>query len=225
MNKYFIDDDMGLSVNQIAMQKKNNFYFYMAFSFIYDDVVRKNKDIGGELRGAMLSGRLPKKDLLTGINSNHMAEKIKFLVLALSDPNHKENIEIFKSSFFYNNVLKCLTMGFSVDSDNKWINFKRTANFESSFVGKNSYDIALICQREDISSPLGLDFTKLIDTIIKTDENGNYYLDGSMSVEDEVEVAEAVELQLKAFQTNERFCRNCINPKSSYLDGDYNEIY
>ena len=212
-NPYFIEDNGGLSQSQVSMMKKNNFYLYRALSHLYRTVNSNNSNtkIGGPYRTALISGELPKNDNVTGIDTNNLAAKLKFLVLALSDNNHPEYKEAFKNSFLYSNILETLCYGYTTDSDLAWKYYTQTDDVEDSFKNKSSYDAALVCQRDDPKSPLGLDFSKLIDSFVKTDKNGNFYLENDYNVDEELAMTDAVKTQLETLKNNSRFCDNYNN--------------
>ncbi len=218
MNPYYRESNKGLSQTQISNIKKNNFYLYRALNHLVASIEKGKEELGGNYRGLLLSGELPKNDKLTGVSSNRLAEKLKYLVIAISDKNHPENLEKFKNSYFYKNVLLPINLGYTADVDAGWNNFQKSNNVETAFKNKSAYDAALICQRDDLNAPIGFDFSKAIDSIVKTDKDGTFYLDSTTLIEDEVSISEAVNAQLDNLQGNKRFSENYNNPMISYDD-------
>ncbi len=222
-NPYFIDGNGGLSKEQLANMKLNNFYLYKALNQILKSVRTNDAKIGGPLRASLLTGELKKSDALTGVDTNRLGEKLKFLVIELSDKNHPEKLEAFKKSYLYNTVIEPLSSGYILDEDRKWSNYKHTSNYEQAFKNKNALDAALTCQREDEKAPLGLDFSKIIDSFVKTDEKGNFYLEDSYTIEEEIAMGEAVNEQLKTFKNNSRFKANYSNPKAASSENEFED--
>lgn len=225
-NKYFIDGNGGLQGEQLANMKLNNYYLFRALSHLCKTAIdEKSTDkIGGPFRAALLSGELQRSDSQTGMDTNDLAGKLKFLVVALSDKSHPENIEKFKKSFLCQSVLKPLMRGDSIDDPaNEWKNFKHTSNYDAKFKNKKAIDAAIICKRDDATAPLGIDFSKVIDSFVKTDKNGNYYLDDNYAIDDEIAMTDAVNKELKSLKNNKRFKDSYANPNQSSLE-DENDI-
>ncbi|MCI8555407.1 MAG: hypothetical protein HFI85_02410 [Clostridia bacterium] len=220
-NPYFIDGNLGLNDKQVALAKQNNYYLFKALNQIYKTARDNDAKIGGALRAALLGGELKNSDSATGVDTNGLGGKLKFLTISLSDP---KKLEQFKNSFFYNNILKALAAGAILDDNKTWPNYKHTSNYEQTFKNKSSVEAAIVCQREDLKAPLGLDYSKLIDSIVKTDENGNYYLEDSYTVEEEIAMDEAISTQIKSLKNNERFKRNYYNPKEKEAELDDEDI-
>lgn len=211
-NKYYIEDNAGLTGEKLANMKKNNYYLYRAFTNLYKSVEDKNPKIGGPFRPALLAGELQRSDAQTGFNTNNLAAKLKYLTIQLSDP---ANVAKFKKSFLYQNILEPMSCGTQAEVDDQWLNFKHTNNYDPVFKNKSSLDAALICQRDDQNAPFGLDFSKLIDTFVQTDKYGNYYLEDKYTIEDEIAGDEAMHRQLKSLKSNARFKESYANPKAT----------
>ncbi len=205
-NKFFIDNNDDYSKEQLNKIKANNMYIVKALAQLRSSVRKNDSIIGGNMRPYLLKGKLQYSDSVTGIDTNDFAGKLKFLTIALNDKSHPENIEVFKNSLLNEVVTKSLVSGnYLDDSLEFWDNFK---NISTSKKKTSIIDFVLETQRNDLTAPIGLDFSKIIDTLVKTDENGNYYIENSYSMEDETEIAEAVQLQLHAFQDHPKFKEN-----------------
>ena len=218
-NKYYIKDNAGLTGEKLANMKKNNYYVYRALTNIYKSVEDNNPKIGGPFRSALLAGELQRSDTQTGFNTNNLGAKLKYLVASLNDP---ASVAKFKKSFLYQNILEPMSCGTQAEVDDQWLNFKHTNGYDPAFKNKSSLDAALICQRDDMTAPFGLDFSKLIDTFVQTDRNGNYYLEDKYTIEEEIAGDEAMHAQLKSLKSNERFKASYLNPKetTNYLEDD-----
>lgn len=217
-NKFYIEDNAGLTGEKLIGMKQNNYYLYRALTNLYKTVKEGNPKIGGVFRPALLSGELQKSDAQTGFNTNHLAEKLKFLVMSLQEP---ANLATFKKSFLYLNVLKPMSCGsVNLEPDEQWFNFKHVKNFDDVFKNKSALDAALLCQRDDKSVPLGLDFSKLIDTFVQTDKYGNYYLEDKASTEDEMAGYAAMKEYLQVMKKNPRFRKNYENEKENENDDE-----
>ena len=212
MNEYYINGNGGFK-STLPHIHKNNYYVIKALNHLaFSSRDGKYDEIGGAFRTPLLSGQLPKSDKITGFNTNRLAEKLQFLVLQLSDRRHPENLVKFRNSFFYTSVLAPLFNGFVIDEDQAWENYQLNKNCEDALRGKNPIEGAFLCKYENYSSPIGLDFSKLIDTIVKTDKNGRFFLDDNVSTEDQLKITNAIQLQLDEFKENARFASNFKNP-------------
>lgn len=221
-SKYYIDGNLRLTTEQISFVKKNHIYVTKALNQIYSSVRKNSADIGGAFRSALLLGNLPKSDKLTGVNTNRLGEKLQYLTIALGDKNHPENKEIYQNSFLLQNILIPLYAGYIVDPDKKWDNYRRTNECEQVFDNKNSFDAAAFCQRDDVNTPIGLDDSKLIDAIVKTNARGDFYLDNTTSLEDEMEMVDALKKELNALKKHSRFCACFKNP---FISDDEDDLF
>lgn len=207
-NKYYIEGNAGLYGEKLINMKKNCYYLYRALVTLYKTVKDGNPTIGGPFRPALLTGELQREDNLTGFNSNHLGTKLKFLTTSL---NKFENCNLFKTSLLYKS-LKALACGTQIDVNAQWVRYQLTADGKINFKDKNALDGALICQRDDLNAPLGLNFSKLIDLFVQTDGYDNYYLEDKYTFEEEADVAQAISAQLKTMKENKRFQANFFNP-------------
>ena len=220
-NKYFIDSNENYQQRQVCMMKKNYYYVVRAFSAIIGSLNNTNSLVGGDYRPALLAGKLPKTDDVSDVNTNNLGEKLKFLTIALSDKRHPENVNTFKESAIYKIILTHLFSGCITDVDQQWDNFVLKNSQDSPFKDKNALTAALICQRDSTNSPIGLDFSKLIDTLVQTDKNGNYFLSNDIDINDEIALTEAVKMYLTMLKSNKRFTENYQNPKlGAFSDED-----
>ncbi len=211
---YFISSHEDLTPKQVACMKENNNYLYRAFNQLYTSIEKGDpKKIGGSFRNLLLSGRLPKNDDESGIDTNGLAKKLKALVIALSDENHPENLETFKQSYFFTNILYPIVCGFSIDSQQIWKNYKQVENPDPELKDKKPYDGVLYCIKNDKYSPIGLNIAKAIDTIVKVKEDG-IYVEENYTLDQELELEEAVNSQVKIMKNNGRFKKNYIDPES-----------
>ncbi len=208
-NKFFIDNNKDYTKEQLTKIKANNYFIIRALSVLHTSIRDNNPIIGGPFRPVLIKGKPQYADSLTGMDTNDLAGKLKFLTLALNDKDHPENIEIFKNSFLNKSVLKPLLLGNYYDSDNLnfWSDYKNVST-NSKIKNLTVIDYSYYLQKNDLNTPIGLDFSKIIDTLVKTDKNGNYYLENSYSIEDEVEITEAVNLQLHSFQDHPKLKDN-----------------
>ncbi len=226
-NKYFINDNKNLTKKQLARAKANNFYLFNAMAKLRSSVRKGQKRIGGPLRSAMLGGKLQFDDEYTGLDSNDLGGKIKFLITSIGDDKHPENLKMFKESFFYTVFLKKIVTGQDFDNDLKnWPLYKNISTNEEVKT-KSAFGFACMLVKDDMSLPLGFDFSKVIDTIVQTDENGNYYLEDNCSSEDELAITEALNYQISILQNHPEFEKNFVYTEKEnelYDFEDENEI-
>ncbi len=215
-NKYLIYDSDKLTERQLTFAKANSFYLFHAMAKLRSSVRKGDKIIGGVLHSPMIGGKLQYDDIYTGLNTNDLGGKIKFLVEALSDEKHPENLEMFKKSFFYTVFLKKIVTGAYYDNDLvNWPMYKNVSNDEN-IKKRSAFGFAMEVMKDDMSLPLGVDFSKVIDIIVQTDKNGNYYLEENCSNEDKLAIAEAVNLFFSILQNHPRFGMHFINPEEYY---------
>lgn len=213
-NPYYIEKRLDLTSKQLVYAKQNNYYIFKALNFIFGSVETNEAKVGGPYRAPILTGNLRNDDSLTGIDSNGLGKKLKFLTIALGNPKY---VEQFKKSFLHE-VLLYLFSGSLTDPDSEWRSYLRTPDCEELFKNKGCLESAIICNRDNINSPLGIDFSKIIDIFVKTDKNGNFYLDDKYSAEEEVFVTEAVDREIKTLKSNDRFRNSFINPNCPQTD-------
>lgn len=225
-NKFFIDGNKNLTKKQLIRAKANSFYLFNAFAAMRTSIREGKKRIGGELRFALLSGKLQFDDNVTGIDTNKLAEKIKFLTMSISDQKHPENLKKFKDSFFYSVFLKRLLTGKDFDNNLKnWPKFKNISTDEK-YKDKTAIAFSFDLVQEDLNLPLGLDFSKIIDTIVQTDKDGNYYLEDTCSAEDEIAISEALNYQLSLLQNHPKFKENFeYTEKEDEIDDENDDDY
>lgn len=162
----------------------------------------------------ILAGNPARKDNITGYNSNNLGEKVKFLVLALSDKNHPENMQKVKNSFFVQSIMMPLFTGsFAVEgSEDRWELYQKTTN-DPYFKNMNAINAATKCYLNDPEVPVGIDMSTLIDGLVGTDSNGNYYL---ISDIDDLKVKEnmvaAMKEHINLLKSNKKFKANYNNP-------------
>ena len=131
--------------------------------------------------------------------------------MQLSDKRHPENIVNFRNSFLYNSILCPLFDGYTADKDQAWNNYKFNENGEQALKNKTPVEAAIYCLCEDYNSPLGLNWAVLIDTFVKTDKNGNFYLEDDVSIDEEMKINKAMQQQLKDLRSNKRFTASFTN--------------
>lgn len=209
-NKYYIADNAGLRGIQLINMKKNNYYLYRAFVGIYKSVVDKNPKIGGFYRPQILAGELLRTDEETGFNTDNLALKLRFLVVSLRE---EINVRKFRYSFLALRAIEPMYYGTLDNPKDQWYYYKPTADCLPAFKDKSSFVAALLCQRNDDNAPLGLNFSKLIDTLVQTDGNGNYYIDGTSDPMDYINMGKAVAAQLAAMKSHPKFKSSFYNPE------------
>ena len=166
----------------------------------------------------IIAGNLANSDKVTGFNTKKLGEKVKFLVKALADKNHPENLEVYKNSFFVKSILEPLFHGdfsFSTTAqeiDDRWELYKKVGN-DPELDENKIMNSAMKCYIDDEKAPVGLDLSTLIDCIVKEDKFGNYQLVGDFDDLDMKENAiEAVKEFIELLKTNPRFKSNFTNP-------------
>lgn len=171
-NPYYIDNDSGLTKEQRIMIKENNYYL----SFIFHTIILnegKTDKLPPAYRKKILQGQLYYPDNKTGVNSNNLGEKLKALFIALDKP---ENRELFRKSYVAL-ALQTLITGKTIESEENWADYKSTPNCPSDLKNKKAiFQAAFACYRNDDHTPVGINMSKLIDSIVIKDEKGKYVL-------------------------------------------------
>ncbi len=181
-NPFLFDKDFAkkenLSKNQILYIKNNNIIIYTLLSNIFakkGELSQAKAALPEHIMQA-LSGELRYTDSDTGYNTNDLGGKFKFLLLEL-DKNPKAR-EIFNNSYFTKS-LKSLFIGNAWKGcKTSWANYKMkdhvklpeyVAPSDSAIVG--ALNIYLYNGEE-----IGIDMSKVIDTIVGVDKDGKYCL-------------------------------------------------
>ena len=210
-NKYYIDDKGSLTDEQVRMVKRNYIHVAKALNRLYFAALRNNLDnLDNTYKPFLLSGNLDFGDNETGLDTNDLAIKLRFLTISLSE--NPKNVEKFRNSLLYNGILTPLYAGDVGNPNKQWINYKNTMMDNRLINNNNPFIGALICNKLEPNAPIGLDYSKIIDSFVKVDEYGKYYLSDKNNIQDEVEMLEAVKQYLKDLKSNEIFRKNYKNP-------------
>lgn len=210
-NPFYISQEecarRGYTQQQVKMLKENNQYWWRIVSKL---ILTKGdtRIIKPAYRRQILSGELYNSDKKLGIDTNGLGEKLKALFIALDD---KDNREKFLNSYFYT---ACYNMASgtanSSDITEKWANFAPSANCEDCFKGREAIDSALTIYKGDVNSPIGIDISKFIDSIVKKDEDGRYNIVDTTAAEGE-KLCNAVNQHVKDLKASDRFKKNFVN--------------
>lgn len=210
-NPFLFDKDFAkkenLTKNQILYIKNNNIIIYTLLSniFVKKGELSQAKAILPEHIMQALSGELRYTDSDTGYNTNDLGGKFKFLLLEL-DKNPKAR-EIFNNSYFTKS-LKSLFIGNAwKGSKTSWSKYKMkddaklpeyVAPTDSAIVG--ALNIYLYNGEE-----IGIDMSKVIDTIIGVDKDGKYCLKPVDDLETINYLSSAVTEQTRILKTSPIF--------------------
>lgn len=165
---------------RLRMVKLNNKFLFTLFSAMRTSQSREefmSSKIYQKYKNTFLTGSLYKNDNLTGFNTKNLGEKIKFLVMAFCDESHPENMKKIQNSTFLKDILPILYHGGipnqNADSDERWELYRHTTS-NQKYKNLSPLNGAVSCYVNDPSLPVGIDFSTLIDGIVKQDRYGNY---------------------------------------------------
>lgn len=176
-NKYFIDKEASsrLSPEQLRAAKINNQYLMAVFTKLVGSEGNNVEDaFGQDYLTCILDNKLPKSDAETGVPSYNLGAKLCFLAKTLK--NNADARVKFQNSFFFQliEVFRRGTTDYS--SREHWENYQYTSNCPERYRVKTPFAIAVLCHARDTSTPIGINFCTLIDSLIGIDRNGNYYI-------------------------------------------------
>ncbi|MBE7074328.1 MAG: hypothetical protein E7379_04500 [Clostridiales bacterium] len=219
-NRYYLDkeDCKKLTIQQLRAYKYNNQFLISVFSLLNDSDGRNPEDALGFKLPCILENKLPKPDSETGIPSNNLGAKINFLIQTLK--NSEADRQKFVNSFFYQ-AIEILRRG-SLDYTDGWDTYKISSKCPDLHKDKNPFTLAILSHSKTNELPIGLDFTKLIDSLIGTDKNGKYYIrtDFDKMSSNAREINLACEAYLKMIKTNPMFNTYCEK-----IDESASELY
>lgn len=148
------------------------------------------------------------KETAFSANINGCKEKMHFLIEALKNP---DNRDIFECSPLKAFLLMPYAEGYTrvEDKDKNWLNYKPGENCEVRLATLEPFVAATVCERENRKTNIGLDFTVVLDCLIKKDpKTGKFYLTDEMSAETKSQLLDATERQLQVLRANPRFNEN-----------------
>ena len=225
-NPYFSSDNKDFASSKSGMQtvenvkniKLNNQYLLSIFSAMRTAKTKEqfmNNPIYKNYKNTILAGELYKKDTVTGFNTKKLGEKVKFLVLAFCDESHPENIQKIQQSYFMTDVLLHIFHGgflnAETNSDERWELYEKV---DPAVAKSSALNAALSYYVNDPTIPVGLDFSTIIDTIVKEDRYGNFEL---VSQVNDLKVNEDIVMAVKAYiallKSSKKFKANYRNPK------------
>lgn len=210
----FIFDEPIDNIKSIKRIKKNNAFLFTILSNLFlangDLELARKKTMPFVLKAA--TGELLFTDRETGINTNDLGGKFRFLLLEL-DKNSKAR-EVFSNSLF----TKCLENIFYGDvvtnPSAQWMNYKlneddqKLPNYlkNNLTTNRSALNGALNIYANDNSTTIGLDMRKVIDTLIVKDETtGEYKIEPREELEIGADLTSAVEEQIRILKSTNDF--------------------
>ena len=154
---------------------------------------------------------------------NNYIGKLRFLVLSLE--NNPKNAKIFMNSPLVKYLMEPIINGYTDEQEESaWDKFVELADSEDKIAQTSPLDACLTCyKKSDRTVPIGLDFTKILDTIVKVDANRQYYLDDKVDEGVAQELLKAAQLQLDLLKSNERFKNSFYIPENENQSEDSDE--
>ena len=206
-NPYLFDKNFTRTLTKeqfVAIKENNKDLFTLFFFIVVDDGdVARTKKLLPYAIYRFGSGKLLHSDKETGINTNHLGEKVMFLLLQLEKDPEARNT--FNNSFFAS-TLRRLYIGTNLNDDiTNWNNYKIKDGLE---LPPNTNHTALIASFSFYTKEapeIGLDLSKMIDTIIVTDEAGNYKLKPTTDIAAAFPMYEAVTEQTRLLKNTPSF--------------------
>ncbi len=216
-NKFYCETttryDKSISITDI--KETNNMIF-----FVLNALSNKNGKITG------LNPKIVEaiKNKTAFVDINGCGEKMRFLINALENA---ENRDIFMHSPLHSCVIDKYSYGYMTkdQSHEFWENYKPLPECEILLAKQDPFVAATICEKENGRTPIGLDFSVVIDTLIKKRPDGTFYLTDKIDKETKALLLEATAKQIKKIKSNERFKENFKrqDEKESFDDGNANE--
>ncbi len=201
-NKFYMADCGTLSDKKVEKFKQNNIFIINTLEYLMLSKGDVNK-LDSDYRDAIVNRTLP-----TVANVNNCHAKLRFLVLALKN---KENRKLFMNSPMVKCLMKPLLAGYTKAEDKAeaWENYSNRADSTDEIAKKSPFRGGLYVYRQsDRTFPIGLDFSTILDTIVKSDENGRYYLSNEVDEETKAQLLQATQMQIDALKGSERFQKN-----------------
>lgn len=205
---YFIDKDLSskLTPEQLRAAKFNNHWLMAVFTKLVESNGNNIKEIiGNDNLPGILCGKLPRSDQDTGIDSEKLGEKLRFLAQELQTPQGKL---AFQQSFFFQ-LIEAFRRG-TIDYTKKdcWISYEYISNSDPKYANKEPFTAACLCHARDEKTPVGINFYTLIDSLIG-EENGNYKIKTLFDPLDRTakgtEMTEACAKHLNVLKNNKHF--------------------
>lgn len=210
-NPFLFDKDFaktsGLSQEQITYLKGNNIFLFSILSNIFtgngDPAMAKEKLPQHMMQ--VLTGELYYTDSETGFNTNDLGGKFKYLLLEL-DKSPKAR-EIFTKSFFTKSLKKLFIGNAWKESKTSWADYKLKSNSQlPAYVSaQDNTLVGALNIYANNGNEVGIDMSKVIDTIIGKDKDGNYVIKPTVDLGTINQLTEAVAEQTKILKTSQKF--------------------
>ena len=210
VNKYYLDseDTKKLTVEQLRAAKYNNYFLMSVFTnLVAEKGTNSETVVNSSFLPGLLLNNLPRKDSQTGIDSHNLGAKLNFLLRTLrNNPEAQKNF----SSSFLSQLIECFRRGTTAIEDGQWIDYKESSHCEERYKNKDPFSAALLCYSRNDSLPVGINFAKIIDCLITTNNKGEYKLrdDFDKLSKEAAEMTAACDKYLNAIKTNPSFTRN-----------------
>lgn len=203
-NMYFTTDASKYSDQQVKDLKENNIFIIHTLSYLINLDGDSNK-LHSDYKNAIMKRELP-----STANINNCHAKLRFLIIALKN---QENREKFLKSGIVKYVMNPLLKGYTQNEADGWDNYvNKQESTDIDVTKKSPYRAGLYCYRHsDRNFPIGLDFTKVIDTIVKVDENGRYYISDETDEKTKSELLGATQSQIDSIKGSQRFKNSFYN--------------
>ncbi len=195
-----------LTPKQVKRVKSNNAYLFAILSNIVaynGDLTFAKSHIAGYMNQAT-SGKLLFTDDQTNVNTNNLGSKLRFLLVELD--SNPESRKTFCSSSFYLH-LRSLFKG-DCAYKNVWGDYKLTDISDApKYVSKDNSALsnAINIYANDPEAEIGIDMAKVIDTIVTTDQYGNYILKPNEDLKASAQLYDAVAEQTRILKSTEGF--------------------
>ncbi len=224
-NPYYLDfsDQKGMTIEQVRKIKENNHAMAVALNQLAKAVKMGPTSIRSFRKQLGNHDVVKYPDSETGMNTHEFTDKLRFLAARLE--NDKVACVDFLNLSACGKGLSYLFSGYVyTESDKdfcdkycKWREYKQTENCEDRFKNRDPLTIALYLQKREDILPIGLDYAKMLDSVV-TGENNNYEI--NIHTNDARQIIAAVEQQIFDLKTNETFYKNFYNDYYSKDDDD-----
>lgn len=216
--------------SQLRFAKANNCYLFTVLSLISAADGDATK-LPNMFVTRILSEVLPYSDKDVGFSTHEIAAKLKFLVKELmkNEAAREEfNNSVFRSALrdlFYGNTGR-------VDKSEQWDNFVQTSplppKIQKTLGGQpGAQNAALAIYVEDSKVTNVLNMNKVLDTIVKTDENGKYHFQPDNTIATAEPLLQAIKQTIKDLKTNPTFVASYAKARTEQEieEGDEIENY
>lgn len=146
-------------------------------------------------------------------NDKGSIDKLAQLVIALEkDPKNAETF--LKSPLVTHFVLPLMNGSTELNADgsyeNGWEQYAKNFDSKEKVKGFSMLNKGLTCYTDSPECEIGIDLSKVLDTLVKTDASGNHYLDNESNVEVNEELTEIAQRQLDSMTGSSKFKRNFV---------------